>query len=216
MAAQLAEAPGVELRYGTEWVSSEQDADGVTSVVRDVASGEETVVRSSYLLAADGAGSGVRKSLGIDMIGPASLQDFVAIHFLANLRPFIAERLGVLHFVMDPAAGGTFIAHDLDREWVFMVPFDAATRTIDDFDEPHCLQLLRTAIGDGAVENEAPIEVVRAGTWHMTAQVAERMRGGRVFLIGDAAHRFPPTGGMGLNTGVADAHNLIWKLRAVD
>ena len=52
--------------------------------------------------------------------------------------------------------------------------------------------------------------------WHMTAQVAERYRAGRIFLVGDAAHRFPPTGGLGLNTGVQDAHNLAWKLAAVD
>ena len=49
----------------------------------------------------------------------------------------------------------------------------------------------------------------------MTCQVAERYRDGRVFLVGDAAHRFPPTGGLGLNTGVQDAHNLAWKLAAV-
>ncbi len=53
-------------------------------------------------------------------------------------------------------------------------------------------------------------------TWHMSVQVAERYREGRIFLVGDAAHRFPPTGGLGLNTGVQDAHNLAWKLAAVE
>lgn len=212
MAHEIATAPGVDLRHDVEWVSSAQDDEGVTSVIRNLITGEETSVRSAYLLAADGAGSGVRKSLGIEMVGPISLQDFVAIHVLANLRPYVAERLGVLHFVMDPAAAGTFIAHDLDREWVYMVTFDPDTETIADYDTDRCTAIIRTAVGD----DDVPLEIVRAGSWRMTAQVAERMSSGRTFLVGDAAHRFPPTGGMGLNTGVADAHNLIWKLCAVD
>ena len=144
------------------------------------------------------------------LLGAASLRDFVAIHFRANLRPYLAERPGVLHFVMDPEAGGTFIAHDLDREWVYMAPFDPSRQSVHDFDERRCTEIVRRAIGD----EHADVEIVRSGPWHMTAQVAERMRSGRTFLAGDAAHRFPPTGGMGLNTGVGDAHNLVWKLCA--
>jgi hypothetical protein len=49
----------------------------------------------------------------------------------------------------------------------------------------------------------------------MTAQIAARYRHGRIFLAGDAAHRFPPSGGLGLNTGIADAHNLAWKIAAL-
>lgn len=212
MAEQLRSSDLVELRYNTEWVSAEETADGVDSVVRDLRTGEEMTLRSPWLLGADGAGSAVRKWTGIEMLGPAGLQSFIAIHFRGSLRRYLDGRTGALHFVMDPAASGTFIAHDIDRESVFMTPFDPVTESVDGYPPHRCEAIVRSAIGDPS----ADVEVVDVGAWHMTAQVAERMRKGRTFLVGDAAHRFPPTGGMGLNTGIADAHNLVWKLMAAE
>jgi 2,4-dichlorophenol 6-monooxygenase len=113
---------------------------------------------------------------------------------------------------MDPDAVGVFIAHDIENTWVFMKPYDPAANAPDDFTEEVCATLVRRAIGD----DSAAFRVCSISPWTMTAQVADRYRSGRVFLVGDAAHRFPPTGGIGLNTGIQDAHNLAWKLRWVE
>jgi len=226
LADAVAGSPEADLRYGLEWVSSAQDDQGVTSTLREVATGDTVEVRSRYLLAADGAGSRVRASLDITMVGPASLQHFIAVHLAADLRPLVADRPGVLHFVVDPAVAGTFIAHDVEQEWVFMTSYDPAEESVDDYDPARCEAIVRAAIGDRSSSHDAgeavdgadavELEVLNVGSWNMSAQLADRMRDDRVFLIGDAAHRFPPTGGLGLNTGVGDAHGLIWKLLAVE
>ena len=197
--------------YGHRWESSVQDADGVTSRVTDLATGRRIEIRSRYLLAADGAGSPVRKSLGITPIGPDRIQSFVMIHFKANLRNLVGANPGALYWVCDPDCIGTFVAHDIDREWVFMVAWDPEREPAESFDAARCEALVRRAIA----RDDVALEIATVSTWAMTCQVAERYRDGRIFLVGDAAHRFPPTGGLGLNTGVQDVHNLAWKLAAV-
>ncbi len=195
-----------------QWESSVQDGGVVRSVVRDLESGEEHEITSRYLIAADGAGSRVRQSLGIRVVGPERLQSFIMVHFRASLRGIPEVPPGVLFFVCDPRSrGGVFVVHDLDRETVFMIPFDPETETEADYDASRCEKLVREALEEPGLE----LEVAHVSSWTMTAQVAERYREGPIFLAGDAAHRFPPTGGLGLNSGVQDVHNLAWKLAFV-
>jgi hypothetical protein len=78
----------------------------------------------------------------------------------------------------------------------------------EDASTDRCVELVRTALGD----EELSVEVESVQPWQASAAAAERFQQGRVFLAGDAAHVMPPTGGFGGNTGVADAHNLAWKL----
>ena len=202
--------PELDVRYAHRWLGATETPTGVTVE----AEGPDGPLRldATYLLGADGAASAVRRSLDIELLGPRSLQSFVMVHLAADLRPLVGPEPGVLFFVIDPASGGTFVSHGRDREWVYMLPWDPETQPLEALTVEHCTGLVRAAMADPDVA----FEVLTVGTWHMSAQVAERYRGGRTFLVGDAAHRFPPTGGLGLNTGAADVHNLIWKLGAVE
>jgi len=203
-------SPELDVRYAHRWLDATERGDRVE--VR--ANGPDGLVdvTAKYLLGADGAASAVRRSLGIELVGPRSLQSFVTVHMAADFRPLMGAEPGVLYFVLDPASGGTFISHGCEREWVYMHPWDPDTQPAETLTTDHGAALVRAAMTDPDVA----FEILTIGTWHMSAQIAERYRSGRAFLVGDAAHRFPPTGGLGLNTGVADVHNLIWKLAAVE
>lgn len=191
--------------FATAWKSCSLNESGDYLSTVETADGER-LIRSRYLIGADGAGSSVRKSLGVEMVGPDNLQAFASIHFRADLRKQLTGREALLYWVMDETVDGVFIAHDIDREWIYMktIPSDQAAAPLD-------AEVLGRLLHD-AVGADVPIEIMSMGTWRMTAQIAAQYQSGRVYLVGDAAHRFPPTGGIGMNTGFQDAHNLVWKI----
>ena len=210
LADELRTSGGAELRYRHQWEHSDVVGDGVVSEISDLDTGETIRVRSRYVIGCDGAGSRVRELLGIEMVGPPLLQCYLMIHFAANLRELTAERPAVLHFVLDPEAGGAFIAHDVESEWVFMHAIDPSIESVDDYSDERCREVIDHAAGTGL-----DAEILGKGTWWMSSQTADSMGHGRIFLAGDAAHRFPPTGGLGLNSGVQDIHGLMWRIGAI-
>lgn len=210
LADELRASPGAELRYRHQWEHSDELDDGVVSEIVALDTGETTQVRSRYVIGCDGAGSRIRTLLGIEMVGPPLIECYLMIHFAANLRALTAEGPAVLHFTLDPEASGVFIAHDVESDWVFMHAIDPTTETVDDYDDDRCLEVIEKAAG-----TRLDAKILGRCTWWMSSQTADSMGRGRIFLAGDSAHRFPPTGGLGLNSGVQDIHNLMWRIAAI-
>jgi 2-polyprenyl-6-methoxyphenol hydroxylase-like FAD-dependent oxidoreductase len=209
---------GAAHHYATELVGFEQDDEGVTSVIRSRDGGAEATVRSDYLVAADGAHSPVRDRLGIDMAGRGGFADCVTIYFKADVRPMLGDRNLSVVYVNHPELLGFFrfsITGDSGFLAVFATidPDGSRDKNVgENISTARCADLVRTALG---AKPDLPVEIDNVQRWSAAATCATRFRDRRVFLAGDAAHVMPPTGGFGGNTGIADAHNLAWKLAMV-
>jgi putative polyketide hydroxylase len=207
-----AEARGGDLRFHTELTAFTRDDDGVTASLLDRASGTARTVRADYLIAADGANARIRAALGVPTSGRGSLGHFLNVLFRADLADLVRGREFSLCRIDRPEVTGLFAAIDNATRWVFHIAYDPARgESPADYPEARCVELIRTALGLPA----AAIEIVSILPWEAAVRVARDFQVGRVFLAGDAAHQMPPWGGQGANTGVADAHNLAWKLAAV-
>jgi 2-polyprenyl-6-methoxyphenol hydroxylase-like FAD-dependent oxidoreductase len=214
---QRAERMGARLLFNTEMVSFTQDADGVTAVIRDLATGAEREVRARYMIACDGHRSPARERLGIAMAGRGLVSQSITIYFRADIAAKLLKdrRLGVI-YVTNPDLRGFLRMDKGDRSGFIGIntvgdPANPDTNVSADMSETRCTALVRSAVG----VSDAPIKITQVIPWRCVADNAERYREGRVFLAGDSAHTMPPNGGFGGNTGVQDAHNLAWKLAMV-
>ena len=200
--------PLIEIRFNQQWESLIQNEYQVTSTLLDLKDQSSDTVTTQFVIAADGANSRCRQFIGISMDGPDKIDDFASAYFETNLRSHI-QIPAKLYWVINPMAAGTFIAHHIEKRWVYMVPAYLNYERKEDFTKEFFERRIKNALGDESLD----IDVKSINFWHMSAQIASAYRNGRVLLAGDAAHRFPPTGGLGMNTGIADAHNLAWKLK---
>lgn len=196
--------PKIEFLMDTEWLGYEEASEGVISRLRGP-DGSESMRASRFLIGADGASSAVRRAAKIEMEAPIQ-EHLISVFFEAKIEK---PRSGVLYWIINPALIGVLV-HHLGDDWVLMIPYHPPAEQPQDFSDADFERLIRAAIG---LPELAP-RIKIAGSWVMSSGIAERYQAGKVFLIGDAAHRFPPTGGFGANTGVQDAHNLAWKLDA--
>ncbi|MFI6287826.1 FAD-dependent monooxygenase [Streptomyces sp. NPDC051018] len=198
----LLAAADARMRFGVELIDLTEGADGVVALLVEHPRGAEIHVRARYVLGADGAHSTVRRRLAIDTPGPGALAAITTVVFDADLTRWCADQPAGVYFT----AHGPFLPLYPEGGWAWLTP------TPDDTERADWPGLVSRALGPGA---DIRADVLRVQHWVMNGFVAERFHRGRILLAGDAAHAIPIIGGLGLNTGIADVHNLCWKLAGV-
>jgi 2-polyprenyl-6-methoxyphenol hydroxylase-like FAD-dependent oxidoreductase len=202
----------VDTRFGHELIEivrgHEDDATSAEIKVRNRASGEVYTRTAPAIVAADGAGSFVREFLQVPLDGPMKVAHFINCYYAADIEKYVGDRTGILLFVANSKANGVFQPLDANGRWLSQIQVPESQWSTDVFTPERCAQWVR----DGVGVPDLDVEVRSVGKWQMNAVVGRRLIHGRILLMGDAAHMFPPTGGLGANTGMQGMHNAVWKL----
>ena len=208
-------SPG-RVRFHHELLKLEQDDDGVTAEIRDHGSGGDYTVRSRYLIGADG-GRRVAREIGVEYEGLGVITQTATLHVSADFSRWAPDPDVLIRWLLCPQAGISAVMVPMgperwgpeSEEWVIHVnyPVEDPRAQSDEQVEAD----VRHALGIG----EHPMEINKITRWSVDAVMASAFSAGRVHLVGDAAHRHPPTGGLGLTSAIHDVANLCWKLAAV-
>jgi 2,4-dichlorophenol 6-monooxygenase len=211
-----ATARGTQSRFSTEYLSHEQDADGVTTTVRDRLTGTTYDIRSKYLIGADGARSLVAEHIGLPYEGQMDIAGSMNITFKADISAYVESRPSVLYWVIQPGSNVGGIGAGLVRmirpwnEWLIVWGYDIG-QPAPVVDEAAAAQIVRNLLGIPDID----VEITGTSLWGNNEMYATHLHKRRVFAAGDAIHRHPPSNGLGSNTSVQDSYNLAWKLAAV-
>ncbi|MEU6406949.1 FAD-dependent monooxygenase [Streptomyces sp. NPDC046985] len=210
------------VRFGHEVVQFEDSTDCVTAAILDRTTDRTYRVRAQYMIAADGGRTAGRR-LGVRMQGTPTFLDWINLHVRADFSEFIPFDDTVVNRVSSLADDGALEHCGVvpmgpkrwgrhSEEWTLMFSRPPGSREAAELDDETVVSMVRRTL---KLPHDHPMEVHSISRWPVEGTVAERFRVGRVFLVGDAAHRHPPSGALGLNTGVQDSHNLAWKLSHV-
>jgi 2,4-dichlorophenol 6-monooxygenase len=208
-------SPG-RILFNHELIELEQDDESVRALVCDNATGEQLFVRCDYLLGADG-GRCCAGQIGVQYEGLGVVTQTATLHVTADFSPWASDPDVLIRWIASPQSGSLIVMVPMgperwgpdSEEWVIHLNYPA--------DDPRAQSDERVeADVRGALGlPDAPMTIHKITRWSVDAVMASAFRVGRVFLLGDAAHRHPPTGGLGLTSAIHDAQNLCWKLAAV-
>ncbi len=207
---------GATLCFNWEYLSLTQDASGVTAKVKDHVSSIVHDVRAKYLLGCDGGRSKVAEDVALPMEGKMGVAGSLNIVIEADLSKYVAHRPSVLYWVLQPGSDVGGIGMGVVRmvrpwnEWLLIWGYDINQPPPVLTDEA-AIQIAHNLIGDQTI----PIKIKSTSVWTVNDMYALENTCGRVFCLGDAVHRHPPSNGLGSNTSIQDAYNLAWKLAHV-
>lgn len=201
------------VRFHHEVVEVYDNGDHVRARIADRASGVEYDVESSLVIACDG-GRTIGSKVGIALEGVRDLARTASLYVSADLSKWTRDHDVLLRWHWCPEIGKMIVLAPMgptrwggdSEEWVIHINY-----SMDDpraLDDESVMADVRSALGIA----DHPMTVHLMTRWTIGGLVADRFRSGRVFVAGDAAHRHPPTGALGLTSAMHDVHNLCWKI----